>query len=72
MLLGVVGAEDAELAGPLEHPVGEQLVALPLVGVGRELLLGERADRLAEPLVLFAEALGHGAGYTAAVADTAW
>jgi hypothetical protein len=46
--------EEAELAHPVEHRVGERRL-LPLLGVRRELLLGERADRLAQLLVLVGE-----------------
>ena len=59
VLLGVVRAEDAELAGALEDLVREELGLLPLVGVRRELLLGELADGLAELVVLLAERAGH-------------
>ena len=43
-----------ELAHALEDPVGEA-VALPLLGVGGELLLREALDRLAQRLVLVGE-----------------
>ena len=52
--LGLVEAEEAELAHPPEDPVGEGRL-LPLVGVRRELLQHERADRLAQRLVLLGE-----------------
>ena len=54
VLLGLVEAEEAELAHPLEHPVGERGL-LPLLGVGLELLDHEPADRLAQLLVLVGE-----------------
>ena len=52
--LGLVEPEEAELAHPLEHPVGEGRL-LPLLGVGLELLDHEAADRLAQLLVLVGE-----------------
>ena len=61
VLLGVVRAEDPELARALEDLVREDLGLLPLVGVRSELLLGELADGLAKLLVLFGERVGHGA-----------
>src|SRR3954453_17739840 len=54
VLLGLVEAEEAELAHAAEHPVGERRL-LPLLGVRRELADRERADRLAQLLVLVAE-----------------
>ena len=54
VLLGLVQPEEAELAHPLEHPVGERRL-LPLLGVGLELLDHEAPDRLAELLVLVGE-----------------
>ncbi len=59
-VLGVVGPEDAELTRLLEDPVGEELVALPFVDVGGELLLGKGLDLLAKELVFFGEGVGHG------------
>jgi hypothetical protein len=56
-LLAEVRADDAAVAGPLEHLVGEQLRLLPRVGVRSELLLGEVADLLAKELVLFGEGI---------------
>ncbi len=52
--LGLVEAEKAELAHAMEDRVRERRL-LPLVGVRRELLLRERADRLAQLLVLVGE-----------------
>jgi hypothetical protein len=46
--------EEAELAHPVEDRVGERRL-LPLLGVRRELLLGEGPDRLAQLLVLVGE-----------------
>src|SRR5258708_7735264 len=54
VLLGLVEPEEAELAHPLEHPVGEGRL-LPLLGVGLELLDREAADRVAKLLVLVGE-----------------
>ena len=54
VLLGLVEAEEAELAHPLEHPVGERRL-LPLLGVRLELLDHEAADRLPQLLVLVGE-----------------
>src|SRR5258707_10625315 len=54
VLLGLVEPEEAELAHPLEHPVGERGL-LPLLGVGLELLDREAADRVAKLLVLVGE-----------------
>ena len=52
--LGLVEAEEAQLAHALEHPVGERGL-LPLLGVGLQLLDHEAADRLAQLLVLVGE-----------------
>ena len=54
VLLGLVEPEEAELAHPLEHPVGERRL-LPLLGVGLELLDHEPADRVAQLLVVVGE-----------------
>ena len=54
VLLRVGETQEAELAHALEDPVRERL-ALPLLGVGLELLLDERADRLAQAVVLLGE-----------------
>ena len=54
VLLGLVEAEEAELAHAREDPVGEGRL-LPLLGVRRELLDREAADRLAQLLVLVGE-----------------
>ena len=54
VLLGLVEAEEAELAHAAEDRVGEGRL-LPLLGVRRELLGREAADRLAQLLVLVGE-----------------
>ena len=54
VLLGVGEAEEAELAHAAEDGVGEG-VLLPLGRVRRELLRHERADRLAQLVVLLVE-----------------
>ena len=54
VLLGLVEAEEALLAHAREDRVGERGL-LPLLGVGRELLGHEAADRLAQLLVLVGE-----------------
>ena len=51
VLLGVGEAEEAELTHAPEDPVREGRL-LPFLGVWGELLLDERPDRLAQPLVL--------------------
>ena len=58
VLLGEVRAQDAELARPcLKTSFGKQRVLFPLVGVGADFLLDERAHRTSELLVLFGEGL---------------
>jgi hypothetical protein len=47
--------EDPELSRALEHPAGEQLVLLPLLDVGADLLLDEVPHALAEHLVRLGE-----------------
>ena len=54
VLLGHRQPEEPELAHAREDPVVEG-GALPLLGVGRELLDDERVDRLPQPLVLLGE-----------------
>ncbi len=54
VLLGLVETEEAELAHPPEDRVGEGCL-LPLLGVRRELLDDEVADRLAQLFVLLGE-----------------
>jgi hypothetical protein len=54
VLLGVGEPEEAQLAHAPEHRVGERRL-LPLLRVGGQLLDRERADRLAQLLVLVAE-----------------
>jgi hypothetical protein len=54
VLLGLVEAQEAQLAHPREHPVGERRL-LPLLGVGSQLLGREGANRLTKLLVLVGE-----------------
>ena len=53
--LGELQPEEAELGAALVELAGEFARRLPLVDVGRDLLLDEAADRLAQLLVLLAE-----------------
>ena len=53
--LGVVEAEEPELAAAPEHVVGEVTGVLPLVDVGPQLLVDVPADRLAQLVVLLGE-----------------
>jgi hypothetical protein len=55
VLLGHREPEQPELTHPREDPVREVALALPVVGVGRELVLDEAADRRPKRLVLLAE-----------------
>ena len=61
--LGVVEAEEPELAAAPEDVVGEEPGVLPLVDVGPQLLVDVAADRLAQLVVLGGEDRvgGHGA-----------
>jgi hypothetical protein len=52
---GIADSKEAEVAHPLEHPVRELALALPVERLRLQLGLDELADRPAELLVLLGE-----------------
>ena len=61
VLLGDGHAHQPELGELLDELVGEAVLAVELLGDGRDLLLGELPDRAADELVLFGEVEVHAA-----------